>query len=295
MYDAIIIGGGPAGLSAAIYAARFNLKSILISKEIGGYMSEAPQVENYPGFKSISGMELAKTMREQVQNLGVEIVEEEVVEIKPGFSAKTKSNQKFEGKNIILALGTERRRLNIKGESEFTGRGVSYCATCDGAFFRDKVVAVAGGANSAVVSALLLAKFAKEVHIIYRNNPLRADPVWIEKMKKVKNIKVHCCTNISEIKGTKMVESILLDNGNTMKVDGVFVEIGSVPMVSLATSLGVKLDKEGYIIVDSAQKTNIDGIYAAGDLSTGSNKLRQIITACAEGAVAADSIHKALK
>lgn len=331
MYDAIIIGGGPAGLSAAIYAARFNLKAVLISKEIGGYMTEAPQIENYPGFKSISGLELAKLMRKQVEDFGIEIVEEEVVEVKKGlmeikisknqkaslslFFVKTKSNKTFEGKNIIIALGTERRKLNIKGEAEFTGKGVSYCATCDSAFFKNKIVAVAGGANSAAVSALLLAKFAKEVHIIYRNNPLRADPFWVEKIEKTKNISVHCCANIVEIKGTKKVESILLDNGQAlgnskgisgaqknsenfsreMKVDGVFVEIGSMPVVSLAKSLGVKLDSEGYIIVDNIQKTNVEGVYAAGDISTGSNKLRQIITACAEGAVAADSIHKSLK
>jgi thioredoxin reductase (NADPH) len=295
MYDAIIIGGGPAGLSAAIYCARFNLKTVLISKDIGGYMMEAPQIDNYPGFVSVSGLELANKMREQVEKLGIEIVEEEAAEIKNGFTVKTKSNKKFEGKNIILALGTERRKVNIKGEAEFTGKGVSYCATCDAAFFKNKTVAVAGGANSAVVSAILLSKFAKEVYILYRNKPLRADPYWVEKIDKIKNIKVHCCVNITEIKGTKKVESILLDNGKEMKVDGVFVEIGSVPVVSIATSLGVKLDKEGYIIVDNEQKTNIDGVYAAGDISTGSNKLRQIITACSEGAIAADSIHKNLK
>jgi thioredoxin reductase (NADPH) len=295
MYDAIIIGGGPAGLSAAIYCARFSLKAVIISKDIGGYMMEAPQIENYPGFDSISGLDLANKMREQVEKLGIEIIEEEVVEIKKGFSVKTKTNKSFEGKNIIFALGTERRKLNIKGEAEFAGKGVSYCATCDSAFFKNKTVAVVGGANSAVVSALLLAKFAKEVNIFYRNKPLRADPYWIEKLEKIKNINVSCCANLTEIKGTKKVESILLDNGKEIKVDGVFVEIGSVPVVSLATSLGVKLDNEGYIIVDNTQKTNVEGVYAAGDLSTGSNKLRQIITACSEGAIAADSIHKNLK
>jgi len=295
MYDIIILGAGPAGMSAAIYAARFNLKALIISKEIGGYMMEAPQIENYPGFKSISGLDLANSMKEQVKSLGVEIIEEEVVEIKKGFSVKTKDNKTYKGKNILIAMGTARRKLSIKGEDEFAGKGVSYCATCDGAFFRDKVVAVIGGANSAVVSALVLSKFAKEVYILYRKDPLRADPYWINKIAKIKNIKVQCCVNVTEIKGTKMVETIILDNGKEMKVNGVFVEIGSMPVAALAKTLGVKTDDEGYIIVDNSQKTNVEGIYAAGDISTGSNKMRQIVTGCAEGAIAVDSIYKSQK
>ncbi len=295
MYDLIIMGGGPAGLSAAIYSSRFNMNPIIISKDIGGYMMESPQIENYPGFKSITGLDLTNNMQEQIKSLNIEVVEEEVVEIKEGFAVKTKSNKKFKGKNIIFALGTKRRKLEIKGEDEFAGKGVSYCATCDSPFFRDKKVAVVGGANSAAVSALLLAKFAKEVHILYRKQALRADPYWVKKIDEYKNIKVHYSVNIKEIKGTKMVESILLDNNAEMKIDGVFVEIGSVPATSLAKSLGVKLDQDGCIITDAAQKTNIDSVYAAGDITTGSNKMRQIITACAEGAVAAESIYNTLK
>lgn len=292
MYDIIIVGGGPAGMTAAMYAARFELKAVIIAHEIGGYMTEAPQIDNFPAFTSIKGIDLTNMMKKQVEELGIEIVEEEVVEINKGFSVKTKSNKEIKGKNIILALGTKRRKLGIKGEDEFAGKGVSYCATCDSPLFRNKIVAVAGGGNSAIVSALLLAKYASEVHIIYRGDSLKADPYWLEKIKEFKNIKVQCCLNIKEIKGSKRVESILLDNGKEMKVEGIFIEIGSVPSTSLIKNLGVELDKEGYIIVDKTQKTNVDGVYAAGDISTGSNKMRQVVTACAEGAIASESIYK---
>tara|TARA_Y100000310_G_C20595768_1_gene770399 strand:+ start:203 stop:1102 length:900 start_codon:yes stop_codon:yes gene_type:complete len=293
MYDLIIIGGGPAGMSAAVYAARFRMKALILSNHLGGYMMECPSIENYPGFKSISGIDLTNNMREQIKELGVETIEEEVVEIKKEktFKIKTKSNTQFEGKSIIIALGTKRRKLEIKGEDELLGKGVSYCATCDGAFFRDKIVAVVGGANSAAVSAIQLSEFAKEVNIIYRKDKLRADPYWVKKIEDKKNIKTHYNLNITEIKGDPMVNSILLDNGNDMKVDGVFIEIGSVPATSLTKSLKVKLAKDKCIVVDNTQKTNIDGIYAAGDITTGSNNMRQIITACAEGAIAAESCY----
>jgi thioredoxin reductase (NADPH) len=310
MYDLIIIGGGPAGMSAAVYAARFRMKALILTSHLGGYMMECPSIENYPGFKSINGMDLTNNMKEQIKELGVETIEEEVVEIKKPsnesekglenagdfpkektFKVKTKSNTLFEGKSIIIALGTKRRKLEIKGEDEFLGKGVSYCATCDGAFFRDKIVAVVGGANSAAVSAIQLSEFAKEVNIIYRKDKLRADPYWVKKIEDKKNIKTHYNLNITEIRGDPMVNSISLDNGKEMKVDGIFIEIGSVPATSLAKSLKVKLAKDGCIIVDNTQKTNIDGIYAAGDITTGSNNMRQIITACAEGAVAAESCY----
>jgi thioredoxin reductase (NADPH) len=293
MYDIIIIGGGPAGMSAAVYAARFRMKALILSNHLGGYMIECPSIENYPGFTSINGMELSNNMKEQVKNLKVETIEEEVVEIKKDktFKVKTKANNTFEGKSIVLALGTKRRKLEIKGEDEFLGKGVSYCATCDGMFFRDKIVAVVGGANSAAVSALQLSEFAKEVNIIYRKDKLRADPYWIKKIEDKGNIQVHYNLNITEIKGDPMVNSILLDNNKEMKVDGVFIEVGSMPATTLAKSLNIKLSEDGCIIVDQTQKTSVEGIYAAGDITTGSNKMRQIITACSEGAISAESAY----
>ncbi len=185
MYDLIIIGGGPAGLSAAVYAARFNLKAIVISELIGGYMMESPQICNYPSYTIINGVELTNNMKEQVKSLNIEMIEEEVVKVEKikekEFLIKTKSNKDFKSKTILLALGTKKRKLNIKGEDKFAGKGISYCATCDGPLFKDKIVAVVGGSNSAAVSALLLAQFAKEVHIFYRKQKLRADPYWREK------------------------------------------------------------------------------------------------------------------
>ncbi|TKJ17705.1 hypothetical protein CEE44_04195 [Candidatus Woesearchaeota archaeon B3_Woes] len=299
MYDLIIIGGGPAGLSAAVYAARFNLKAIVISELIGGYMMESPQICNYPSYTIINGVELTNNMKEQVKSLNIEMIEEEVVKVEKTkekeFLVKTKSNKEFKSKTILLAVGTKKRKLNIKGEEDFAGKGISYCATCDGPLFKDKIVAVVGGSNSAAVSALLLSQFAKEVHIFYRKQKLRADPYWTEKIDKAKNIKVHYNMVLEEIKGEKIVKKIKTDDGKEMEVGGVFIEIGSIPSTALPKSLGVKLDDKDCIIVDKTQKTNIDGIYAAGDITTGSNKMRQIVTACAEGAVAAESTYNSLK
>ena len=193
MYDLIIIGGGPAGLSAAIYAARFMLKTLIITKEVGGAIVEAHKIENWPGYKSISGIELMGKFKDQVAALGVEIVENEVVDVenKKGlFKIKTNENKTYESKNTIFACGTIRRKLNIKGEKEFTGKGVSYCATCDAAFFRNKVVAVVGGNNSAARAAQLLAEYAKEIYIIYRKEKIRADPILVSQISKNPKIKI---------------------------------------------------------------------------------------------------------
>ncbi|MDO8741022.1 MAG: FAD-dependent oxidoreductase [Candidatus Woesearchaeota archaeon] len=296
MYDLIIIGGGPAGLSAAIYAARFMLKTLIITKEVGGAIVEAHKIENWPGYKSISGIDLMKNFKDQVTALGVEIVENEVVDVenkKGFFKIKTNENKTYESKNTLFACGTVRRKLDVKGEKEFTGKGVSYCATCDAAFFRNKAVAVVGGNNSAARAAQLLAEYAKEVHIIYRKEKLRADPILVAQISKNKKIKIINNANIAEIKGDKFVTSVIFDNGKDLKVDGVFVEIGSEPCSAFASKLGVALDSTNHMIVDKAQKTSIKGIYAAGDVTN--NQMKQIITACAEGAVAANSVYEEMK
>lgn len=293
MYDLIIIGGGPAGLSAAIYAARFMLKTLIITKEVGGAIVEAHKIENWPGYKSISGIELMEKFEDQVAALGVEIVENEVVDVenkKGFFKIKTNENKTYESKNTIFACGTMRRKLNIKGEEEFSGKGVSYCATCDAAFFRNKIVAVIGGNDSAAKAALLLAEYAKEVCIIYRKEKIRAEPMTISQISKNPRIKIINNTSLKEIKGEKFVTSVIFDNGKEFKLDGVFVEIGAEPCAAFASKLGVALDEKNYIIVDKTQKTNVKGIYAAGDVTN--NELKQVMTACAEGAIAAKSVYE---
>jgi len=292
MHDIIIIGSGPAGFSAGIYAARFGLNAIVIGETLGGTANNAHLIENYPGYTSINGMDLMEKFAEHVKSVGIEIKNSGVVnieKIKDHFVATTKENEKFEGKNLVLAMGTVRRKLNIPGEDEFLGKGVSYCATCDGPFFRDKTVSVVGGSDGACNTAVLLAQHCEKVYVFYRKNKLRAEPFWVKKIQKNKKIEVVHNVNVKEIVGDKFVEAVKLDNGEKIKVDGVFIEIGGVPQISITKNIGVKTDKSDTIIVDSEQRTNVKGVYAAGDITTGSNKWSQVITVSAEGAVAARS------
>lgn len=298
IYDLIIIGGGPAGLTASIYASRYKLKHMVFSKESGGQLNEIHKIENYPGYASISGFELAQKMVEQARGLGGEIKTEAIAKIeKRGnlFKVGTSENM-YVAKNILLTVGTEYRKMNIPGEKEFKGKGVSYCATCDAAFFKDKIVCVVGGANSAAMAALLLAEYAGKIFLVYRGAQLRCDPVYLEKIKANGKITIIYKTNLAEIKGIEKVGQMILDKeyegNNSLDTDGVFIEIGSEPGVELAQELGVMTDEKSFIKVNLDQSTNIPGIYAAGDVTTGSNGMRQVITAAAEGAIAAGSIYK---
>jgi len=297
IYDLIIIGAGPAGLTVAIYAARYKLNFIVFSKQFGGMITESDRVENWPGEKKITGIGLMNKLKEHAISLGAEIIEKPVEKIEK-TEGRFKINNGYKSKTVLIAQGTEKRKLNVKGEKEFSGKGVSYCATCDAAFFRNKKVCVIGGNNSAAISALLLSEFADKVYIIYRREKVRAEPIWVERIKENKKITVINNTNIIGIKGDNFVKSVILDNvfnnSNELKVDGVFVEIGSEPNTKIAAQLGVKL-QDRYIKTDSAQKTNIKGVYAAGDITTGSNKFEQLITAAAEGAIAANAIYEELK
>ena len=299
VYDLIIVGAGPAGLSAAIYASRYNLNALVIGNEPGGMAAEAYKIENYPGFKSVSGMELMNKFKDQIKGL-VDIKQEKIIELKKenNFVITTKEGV-YKSKAVIIASGTKRRKLNIKGEKEFLGRGVSYCATCDAAFFRDKVVGVVGGNDAAAMSALLLAEYARKVFIIYRKERIRAEPLRIGQLEKNKKITIINNTNVIAVNGDKMMNSVTLDKefnkNKELALNGLFIEIGSVPSTVLTKKLGIKLDEERYIIIDSAQKTNIEGFYAAGDITTNSNKFRQIITSASEGAVSAHSVYEFLK
>ena len=265
---------------------------------------EAHKIENYPGFKSISGKELMEELNVHAQNLGAEVKNEEAVEIKNEsdfFEIINSKNEKYKTKTIILALGTKQRKLNIKGENEFFGRGVSYCAVCDGPFFKDKIVGVAGGSDSAATSALFLTEYAKKVFLIYRKEKLhlRCQPALINELEKNTKIEMIFKTNILKVKGKNKVKAIEIDkeykDKKELKLDGIFIEIGSAPLVNLAKNLGIILDEENYIKVDENLKTNISGVFAAGDVTAGSAKLRQIVTAASEGAIAATSVYNFLK
>lgn len=295
MYDLIILGSGPAGLASALYAARYKLNTLVIGKEIGGQMNYAHKVENYPGVKSISGQELIKIMKAQVTELGVKILEEDVKDInnlKNGFIILT-SKGKYESKALIFALGTERRKLNLPKEDKFLGKGISYCATCDAPLFKNKIVAIIGGSDSAAMSALLLSKYAKKVYMIYRGAQLRAEPLRVEQIKKNKNIDVIYNAEVAKLSGKNFVEKIKLTNGKEISIQGIFIEIGSTPSAYLIKKLALKTDSQGFIITNNSMETNIEGIYAAGDCI--SKKLRQIINACGEGATATFSAYLYIK
>ena len=301
IFDLIIIGGGPAGLTASIYASRYKISNLVIAKEPGGQAVEAHNVENWPGTISISGLELTQKMREHMEKLGGEILMDSVsnVQREGNVFAVTTHTAQHRAKNIILAIGMQYRKLQIPGEEEYRGKGVSYCPTCDAPFFKDKVVAVVGGGNSAASAVQLLSEYASKVFMIYRGEKLKADPVYEEKFAKSDKIEVIYQTNIKEIIGDKSVSKVKLDKeyggSNNLDVQGVFIEVGSDPGVELTKQLGVETDDQGFIIVGADQNTSVPGVWAAGDMTTGSNKLRQVITAAAEGAVAASSVYKKLQ
>ncbi|MCG2717590.1 MAG: FAD-dependent oxidoreductase [Nanoarchaeota archaeon] len=293
IYDTIIIGSGPAGMTAAIYAARYKLKTLIISKDVGGVANLAHKVENWPGIVSIPGTELMQNFKKHVTVLGVELVEDKAEKIINKFEVVTASNKRFKSKTLIFALGTVRRKLNIPGEDKFTGKGASYCATCDAPFFKDKTVCVVGGRNSATMAASLLSQYAKKIYIIYRKDKLRADPVLIEQVEKNPKIEMIYKSEVAKILGTKFVEKVILKDGKEIPIEGVFVEIGGIPSTGLAKELQVKLDNGSYIIVDDKMQTNIPGIFAAGDITN--TPLAQIVTACSDGAKAAYSAFQYLK
>jgi thioredoxin reductase (NADPH) len=270
---------------------------------LGGTMSWASLVENYPGFKQISGVELGQKMADQVKSLGAEIKNTGVISLLKKdqiFQIETENNEIFEAKSLIIATGTQRQKLNIPGEAQYLGKGVSYCSTCDGAFFKDKIVAVVGGSNAAVMSAAHLAIFAQKVYLIYRKKPLRAEPAWIEKIQKETKVEIIYETNALEIIGdSNLVTGLKLDkkyqDNDILSVNGIFIEIGGIPGTDLVKNLGVELDEKNFIKVNPQMITNVSGVFAAGDVANSSGEFRQIITAAAEGALAAYSVYQYLK
>jgi thioredoxin reductase (NADPH) len=288
MYDLVILGTGPAGLSASIYAARYKMNTVTIGKLHGGTVTEAHLVENYPGVGEISGMELGQKMLEQAKSLGAEVIADSVqkIEKQDKFFVLYTQSGKHETKRILLAMGAERNKLKIKGEEEFLGKGVAYCATCDGPFFKGKTVSVVGGGNAAVTSAIYMSDIAEKVYLIYRGPELKAEPAWVEQLNQKKNIETIYNATIEEVSGESRVEQVKLNNGSELKLDGVFIEIGSTPGKALINDLDLKTDPRGYIVVDPEMKTSVEGVWAAGDITAGAFKFRQVVTATAEGALA---------
>ncbi|MHC1567153.1 MAG: thioredoxin-disulfide reductase [Candidatus Syntropharchaeia archaeon] len=295
-HDLLIVGAGPAGLTAGIYGARGGLDTVVIERGIvGGLASEAPVVENFPGFEEIRGGELVERMKEHTSKY-VEIRELESVksiEKKEEFVVSTDKGVYY-SKALILATGTTHRKLGVKGEEELFGRGVSYCATCDGFFFKNKKIAVIGGGNTAIADAIYLRDIGCDVTVIHRRDELRAEKSL---QKKLKGVKILWDSVVEEIRGDESVKSILIynkkeDRRREIEVDGVFICVGERPNNELAIPLGIKLDEGGYIITDKYQRTNIPRIYAAGDITGG---IKQIVVACGEGAVAALSAQEDLR
>jgi len=307
MYDFAVIGAGVSGLAAAMYAARLKLKTVVFGSAVenapalgvGGTITLTDRVENYPGFKRLTGAQLAKEIESHARSYDIEIKEEKVVKVEKknsGFTITTESGS-YEALTLLFATGTKIRRLEAKGARELENRGVSYCALCDAPFFKDETVAVIGGSDSAAKEALLLAEHAKKVYIIYRGERIRPEPINAALIEKNRKIEVITRTNVLEIKGEKGVEGVILDRAykgsKFLELQGVFVAIGGVPLSGLAASIGVKVNERGEINVNRNSETNIAGVFAAGDVTDA--EFKQAITGVAQGVTASYYAYKFIK
>lgn len=292
MYDVIIIGGGPAGLSAAIYTARALKKTLIIEEaNFGGQITQAVEVENYPGYENISGMELGQKMFDQATHLGAESIYGTVSKIKKekdNFQV-TVGTKEYQSKVVIYGAGASPRKLGVKEENKYLGSGLSYCATCDGAFFKGKTVCVVGGGNTAIDDAIYLANICEKVYLIHRRDTFRAEPIKVNTLKERKNIEFITNAKVLEIQGENKVEKIVLSKENkeeSIATDGVFVAIGHVPNTDLVKEL-VPLNDNGYIITNHELETSLPGFYAVGDVRE--KQVRQLTTATNDGTIAAIS------
>lgn len=310
IYDLIIIGTGPAGYTASIYSSRYKVEHLLIGEMPGGLMSTSHKICNYPSETEISGFDLLMKMEKSVKHLGVNPIMSKVIDINKMdnlFEITLSGDKKYLAKTLLLSIGTTRRKLNVKGENEFLGKGVSYCSTCDAMFFKNKKVAVVGGGDAATTAALYLSNVAESVYQIYRGSELKGEVAWIDQVKNNPKVKVVFNTNVIELTGEGRLQKAILDKEveglglsgaegkKELEIDGIFIEIGSVPDEMLMGKIGVAVDKAGYIEVTADQKTNIENVWAAGDITTNSNRFKQVITACGEGAVAAEAIFEHLQ
>jgi len=302
MYDLVIIGAGPAGLAAAVYAARAELDFIVLEKEMmsGGQIINTYEVDNYPGLFHMGGFDLAMKFREHADALGAKFVTgeaEKIENIAGGKKIILKDGAVYETKTVIVSGGAKHRHLGAPGEEKLAGSGVSYCATCDGAFFRNKDVAVVGGGDVAVEDALFLARMCRKVYVIHRRDTFRAAKTLVSKLVAAENVEIIYDSVVTEIKGTMKVESLFVENKNTKEVrevplDGVFIAVGMLPETAMLADV-VELDESGYVIADETGKTSDPAIFAAGDIRT--KQLRQVVTAASDGANAVWSVEHYLQ
>jgi len=281
--DVAIIGSGVAGMSAGIYAIRYEMNTIIFGNEFGGTIAKTHIVENYPGFESISGMELGNKIQAHLESVSGKINLEEIKTIKKENDLFA-LNENYHARSVIIASGTVPRKLKTKNIEKFHNKGVSYCATCDGPLFRGKVVGVVGGSDSAAKEALLLAKYAQK---FYRREEIRAEPVNKRRVLDEKKIEIINNVNIIEAKGENLLGEVILDNGQAVSLQGLFVEIGSIPNSKLARDLGVECNQKGEILTDSNMRTNVAGVFAAGDIVSG--HFKQAIVSASQGSLAAES------
>src|SRR3989344_7671932 len=298
-YGLLIVGSGAAGLAAALYAGRYKIPALVIAGEFGGETSTAGKIENYPGVKAIDGYELMKIMKEQALESGAEIKNGKVVRIEKagdlpadGWRIAIETGEAYEASCVILAIGSRRRHLNLPNEKELAGKGVHYCWTCDGPLYGGKTVAMVGGGDSSVKGVNFLGEYAKKIYLIARGKEIMAEPVNLDQMKKLGDkVEVLIETDVTKIVGEKMLEKLVLSKpyqgSSDLKVDGLFIEIGFDPDITLPDQLEVKLDDKNYIMVDNGMRTNVAGVFAAGDATNHFGSFKQDITAAAMGAVAA--------
>ena len=294
-YELIIIGTGSAGLPAGMYASRYKIKNLIIGGQPGGALATSHQVENWPWVLSAPGKEIMDDFAEHAIASGSEILQELVTDLQKtdtGFALKTTSGKELTSDYVVLATGNKYRHLGVKWEDEFLGKWVSYCATCDGMFFKDREVVIVGGWNTAMTEALYLAEICKKVTLVHRRDTFRSEDIWIDKAKEKDNIEFVLNEEVDEIAGSLFMEKVILKSGKEIPADGIFVAIGSDPDIKLVDHMNPKKDDDNCLIVDARQETSIKGLYAAGDVTTNSNKFKQTIMSAAEGCLTANSIHE---
>lgn len=303
VYDLIILGSGAAGLSAALYAGRYRMKTLVIGQEFGGETARAGVIWNYPGAKGIDGYDLMLAMKGQAEDVGAEVLDEAVIEAKNEggcFEVKTSDGKVFNAKSLILAMGAERKRLGLPNEKELTGKGVHYCFTCDGPVYTGKTIAVVGGGDASVKGVNLAAEYAKKIYLLVRGKELKAEPINVEEMMKIGDkLEILFETKVESIVGEKKLEKLLISKSNgaqtDFKVDGLFIEIGAEPNTKLPNDLGVLLDEWKYVKVGNMMNSSVEGVYAAGDSTNFFERFKQDVTAAAMGAVAATSAYNYTK